>query len=226
MGWSLCSIFIRYAAPMTLDHAPSGRPRRGFRARRGELPWTEQLTMDDGRSFVVRPIEPADAPVLAEVFHLLTPEEVRYRFLHPVKELTPAMLKQLTEIDRRHAIALVVAEAGAAGTALIGAVGRAATVKGTRDAEFGIVVGRPLAGRGLGRHLLKRLLHWARLKRLETLYGTVLADNAPMLDLATRLGFSREHVSGEPGLMRVAMRLPPRRTPAAPARGQESSKKK
>jgi RimJ/RimL family protein N-acetyltransferase len=205
---------------MTTAPVPPSRHRRGFRVRRGDRPWTERLTLDDGRDFVVRPIEPADAPVLAEVFHLLTPEQVRYRFLHPIKELTPAMLRQLTEIDRSQAIALVVAEPGAAGTALIGAVGRAAMVKGSRDAEFGIVVGGPISGRGLGRHLLKRLVHWARLKRLDTLFGTVLADNGPMLDLAARLGFSREHVSGEPGLVRVAMSLPTRRAPPTAARSQ------
>lgn len=173
--------------------------------------------MDDGREFVVRPITPADAPVLAAVFHLLTPEEVRYRFLHPIKELTPAMLRQLTEIDRRRAIALVVAEPGEPGTALIVAVGRAAIEKDRRDAEFGIIVGGPLSGRGLGRHLLKRLLHWSRLKRLDSLCGTVLADNTPMLDLAAHLGFSREYVSGEPGLIQVAKVLAPRRAPALTA---------
>lgn len=168
--------------------------------------WSERLRLHDGREVLVRPICPADAAPLRAGFALLRPEEVRLRFLHPLKELSPAMAKQLTELDRRNEFALVVAEPLPPGEALVGAVARAVIDPGTRRAEFAILVSRFLAGQGLGVLLMKRLIRWARLKRLDELYGDVLDENSAMLALAQQLGFRRE-LGEEPGVIRVTLPL-------------------
>jgi hypothetical protein len=54
---------------------------------------------------------------------------------------------------------------------------------------------------------VRRLLAWARRRRLHSLRGTVSLDNAPMLQLAQELGFSRQHVPGEPGTARIELAL-------------------
>lgn len=172
-----------------------------------DRPWCEELVLDDQRRVLVRPIEPADAEPLRHGFTLLSPEEVRSRFLHPMSELTPALARQLTELDPARAFALVVAEPGPPGQSLIGAVVRASIEPEQRRAEFAIIVGRLLAGQGLGRLLMKKVIRWARLKRLEELYGDVLADNAQMLALVRGLGFHVEPLAGEPGLARVRLDL-------------------
>jgi hypothetical protein len=59
---------------------------------------------------------------------------------------------------------------------------------------------------GLGRHLMRRLVRWARGRRLERLYGDVLEHNQPMLALAQSLGFRRESAD-DPGLVRVVLEL-------------------
>src|SRR3546814_14428404 len=59
---------------------------------------------------------------------------------------------------------------------------------------------------GLGRHLMRRLVRWARGKKLERMYGDVLESNQPMLSLADSLGFRRE-ASDTPGLVRVVLDL-------------------
>src|SRR3546814_21156454 len=59
---------------------------------------------------------------------------------------------------------------------------------------------------GLGRHLMRRLVRWARRKKLERMYGDVLDGNQPMLSLADSLGFRRE-ASDTPGLVRVVLDL-------------------
>src|SRR3546814_5301835 len=89
---------------------------------------------------------------------------------------------------------------------LVGAVARVAVTPGTRDAEFAILVSRYVAGMGLGRHLMRRLVRWARGKKLERMYGDVLESNQPMLSLADSLGFRRE-ASDTPGLVRVVLDL-------------------
>lgn len=169
--------------------------------------WHERLRLADGRELLVRPIVPVDAEPLRIGFALLTPEEVRLRFLHPLKELSPDLLHRLTHLDPRRDFALVAAEPLPPGEALIGAVGRASIDESGKSAEFAILVSRILAGQGLGVLLMKQLIRWARLKKLETLYGDVLDENHAMLALAQMLGFKRELRADEPGLIRVTLAL-------------------
>lgn len=179
--------------------------------RREPLPqrWCERLQLNDGRELLLRPIEAVDAEPLRVGFALLTPEEVRLRFLHPLKELTPEMAHRLTHPDRKLEFALVAAEPLPPGEALVGAVARASIGPDGRHAEFGILVSRFLAGQGLGALMMKQLIRWAKLKRLDELYGDVLDENSVMLNLAQTLGFSREPLANDPGIIRV--RLPLRR---------------
>ena len=169
--------------------------------------WTERLHLDDGRELLLRPIQPADAEPIRNSFSLLTPEEVRMRFLHPIKELTPDLLRRLTELDPATEFALVAAEPLPPGEALVGAVARVSIEPGTKRGEFAILVSRFLAGQGLGLLLMRQLLRWARLKRLDELYGDVLDENSAMLGLAEELGFTRELAPDEPGIVRVRLRL-------------------
>lgn len=169
--------------------------------------WRERLRMPDGRELLMRQIEPADAPLLMEGFKVLTPHEVRMRFMTPLKELSAEFANQLARLDPRRAFALVLTEPERPGEALVGAVARLSLVEGKREAEFALVVGRPIAGQGLGKYLLCKLIEWCRRKRLDRLYGDVLLENEPMLRLVDDLGFTREHVPGESGIVRVSRDL-------------------
>lgn len=169
-------------------------------------PWQEELRLADGRTLWLRPIAPADAAPLRLCFSLLTPEEVRMRFLHPLTELSAEMARRLTHIDPKTQFAQVAAETEPPGEALIGAVVRAAIDSGTKRADFAILVSRFLAQQGLGTLLMKQMLRWAKLKRLEAVYGDVLQENTAMLQLAQHLGFRRRHAD-EPGLVRIEKTL-------------------
>lgn len=175
-------------------------------ARNRLPPWHQELRLANGREILIRPIRPDDALPLRAGFGLLLPDEVRQRFLHAVKELTPEMADRFCRPDPHTEFALVAAEPLPAGEALVGAVARAAIVPNTRSAEFAILVSRYIAEMGLGRQLMQRLARWARGKRLETLYGDVLEYNQPMLALAKTMGFRREH-GDDPGLVRVVLDL-------------------
>lgn len=163
--------------------------------------------LDDGRELLLRPIEAADAEPIRNAFSLLSPDEVRMRFLHPIKELTPDLLKRLTQINLQTEFALVAAEPLPPGEALIGAVGRVSIEPGTKRGEFAILVSRFLANKGLGRLLMRQLVRWAKLKRLDELYGDVLDENSAMLGLAEGLGFRRELAPDDPGIVRVRLKL-------------------
>lgn len=113
--------------------------------------WQERIALRDGRALWLRPLVPEDAAALQAGFMLLTAQEVRMRFLRPLKALSPELLHRLTHPDPRRELALVAAEPLPPGEALVGAVARAAIDADGRRAEFAILVGRLLASQGLGR---------------------------------------------------------------------------
>ncbi len=177
--------------------------------QRESLPqrWHERLVLADGRELLLRPIQPADAEPLRAGFALLSPEEIRLRFLHPLKEMSVEMAHRLTHLDARRDFALVAAEPLPPGEALVGAVARVSIDSDGRRAEFAILVSRFLVGQGLGVVMMKQLIRWARLKKLDELYGDVLDENSAMLTLAQSLGFKREPLADDPGIIRVSLPL-------------------
>lgn len=169
----------------------------GFTRLRLGKPWCEAIELADGRQLILRPMRSTDGPTLRRSFRKLTPEEVRLRFMHPIKELTPAYARKLAHIDRQREFALVLVENRHPVEALIGAVVRAAIDQDGRHAEFALIVGREIGRQGLGRYLLGKVIEWARKKRLETIYGRVLNSNFAMLKLAESLNFGLEESDDE-----------------------------
>jgi RimJ/RimL family protein N-acetyltransferase len=169
-------------------------------------PWRERIVLDDRRELLLRPIAPADADAIRAGFALLHPEEIRLRYQHPMKSLSEDYLHQLTYPRRGRDFVLVVAEPSPPGEALVGAVARLSQVDGTCEAEFAILVSHFIAGHGLGRLLLRKLVAYARRRKLDAIHGDVLDDNTPMLKLVEALGFRREP-SEYTGMTRVRLPL-------------------
>lgn len=169
-------------------------------------PWHERILLDNGRELRLRPIAPEDAEPIRVGFPLLSADEVRARYLHPMKALSEDYLRTLTHPQPGRDFVLVLAEPLPPGQALIGAVARMSQQPGTRNAEFAILVSRFLSGYGLGRLLVKKLIAHAKRRRLVEIQGDVLEDNVPMLKLAQSLGFLRE--AGEAaGSVRIRLSL-------------------
>lgn len=166
------------------------------------------LRLNDGRDLVLRPIDPADAAPIAAGFDLLNEEEIRHRYLHPVKALSEEHLRRLTHPDQDGDFVLVAAEPLPAGEALVGAVARLARDSGKRTrAEFALLVSHFLCGQGLGRRMLQRLLDWSQRQGLSEVWGDVADDNLPMLRLAQSMDFRCESILGSPGVIRVTYLL-------------------
>jgi len=169
-------------------------------------PWHERILLDNGRELRLRPIVPEDAEPIRAGFPLLSAEEVRARYQHPMKELGEDYLHALTHPQQGRDFVLVISEPLPPGEALIGATARLSQLPGTRTAEFAILVSRFIARNGLGRLLMMKLIAHAKRRRLDEIQGDVLEDNLPMLNLAQSLGFRRE--TGEsPGSVRVRLSL-------------------
>jgi acetyltransferase len=75
------------------------------------------------------------------------------------------------------------------GETLIG-VARYVLERNNEAAEFAIVIADAWHGRGIGSRLLAKLIDVARRRGVRRLYGDILAQNRPMLELARKLGFT------------------------------------
>lgn len=143
-----------------------------------------------GLPVFVRPIKPEDAPLLVDLFHVLSPTSIYFRFFSPIKELSEDMLARFTQIDYDREIALVAVDAsGTAQEKLLG-VARVISDPDGKKAEFAVLVGDPWQGKGIGALLLENCLHIAKERGIETVWGTVLRENTQMLALGRKLGFS------------------------------------
>jgi RimJ/RimL family protein N-acetyltransferase len=184
-------------------------PSRSTRKKRLRPERTEVLRLSDGRELWLRPVCPADRGPIAGGFTLLGEDEVRRRYLHPVKELSEDYLQQLVNPVPGESFAVVAAEPLPPGEALVGALARVNREPGKDSAEFAILVSRFVAGNGLGTLLMRRLIEWAEANGIRQLWGEVMDDNTPMIRLAQSLGFQRDTSEESPNLLRVSLDLAP-----------------
>jgi GNAT superfamily N-acetyltransferase len=168
--------------------------------------WRERIVLRDGRELLLRPIHAEDSEPIRNGFALLSADEIRMRYQNPVKSLGADYLYRLTHPRHGREFVLVLAEPLPPGEALIGAVARMSREPGAGEADFAILVSHFLAGHGLGRLLMTKLITCARRRRLHAILGDVLDDNTPMLHLAESLGFRRE-ASDHPGSVRLRLDL-------------------
>jgi acetyltransferase len=186
---------------------PVGAPPTRLAIRPYPAALEHDVTLGDGRSFLLRPIRPEDEPALVRGFGRLSEDEVRARFFVPMKTLPHVTAARFTQIDYEREMAFVLADRGPAETADLHAVVRLAADPDGGRAEFAIVVERQLTGLGLGTLLLGRLIEYARSRGIGELYGDVLADNSAMLSLCRALGFVE--TSREDNVVRVTLPLKP-----------------
>jgi acetyltransferase len=165
------------------------------------------VTLADGRELLLRPIRAEDEPALIRGFQRLSPEEIRLRFHHPIKMLVHKLAARLTQIDYDREMALILVDTGEATDMDIHGVIRLSEDPDRQRAEFAIIVGHWMTGRGIGTMLLGRLIDYARDRGIGELFGSVLAENQRMLDLCRRLGFTLETDRSEPGIVLVRLRF-------------------
>ncbi len=181
----------------------SGEKRLSIRPYPKEL--EETLTLADGNRLLLRPIRPEDGPKFQEFYAKLSPEDIRFRFLHPMKSIPPQLSARLTQIDYDRDMALVLVPTSGE-TEILGVV-RISTSPDMEKAEFAIVIRRDMTGQGLGPMLLKRIIDYTRSRKIGVIYGEVLSDNRSMLRLAEAFGFGRKPIPDDPGVMHVSLAL-------------------
>ena len=143
----------------------------------------------DGRRLLIRPIRPEDEATLGDLLNSLDPEDSRMRFFGTMRNLPRSQLARFTQIDYDREMALVAIEQDSNGVERSLGEVRAMADPDNRVADFAIVVGSDLKGKGLGRLLLASIIDYSRSRGIGELRGETMAGNQRMQRLAHDLGF-------------------------------------
>jgi len=145
-------------------------------------------TLKDGTVVTLRAIRPGDAGAILQAFRGLDRESVYRRFFSPKKDLSPAELEQMTDVDFSRVVALVVSKATESGEVLIGGGRYVSGDSALGAAEIAFVTDGAHRGLGIASLILKHLALIAREAGISRFDGEVLAENQPMLAVFRRSG--------------------------------------
>jgi acetyltransferase len=168
----------------------------------------EPVPLPGGRTLMLRPVRPEDAPAFIAAFEKLSPEDVRMRFFAPKKALSANFVARLTQIDYDREMALVLSERGASpGRAEIYGVVRIAADPDNESAEYAIIVRTDMKGQGFGYFLMNKIIAYARARGVRRLYGDVLRENESMMKMCREFGFAFHPVAEDGEIVRVELDL-------------------
>lgn len=175
------------------------------RARRDA--WTGKARTCDGHDYLLRLLTPADAARERAFVAALSPTSRYLRFQHAIGHADAAPVPPLDRPGRR-ATSLAATLGRGEDERIIGLATLAAP-PGSEQCEFAVAVADDWQCRGIGSTLVRRIIDVAAAQGYRTLYGSVLADNAGMIELARHLGLQvDEPVEGQ-DTVRVWRRLDP-----------------
>ena len=186
-----------------------------------ELEKTVQLK--DNSSYFLRPVRPDDVDMLQDLVSRMTPDDLRLRFLVPMKGLPRVMAARLCQIDYAREMAFVaIPEQLSLDSVMassqtppgyrgwqeeISGVGRIRLDQNEEEASFALLVRSDLQGKGLGLLLLSEILNYAKSRKLNSLTANILKENTLMLSLCGNLGFKIEEDPSNPQMVEVSLKL-------------------
>ncbi|GAP37669.1 bifunctional acetate--CoA ligase family protein/GNAT family N-acetyltransferase [Piscinibacter sakaiensis] len=197
---------------------PSGAAAAGYH-HLAILPYPAGLErvwpLRGGGEATVRAIRPDDASMLQDLVTRLSPQSRYFRFVSSFHQLPPSMLARFALIDYDREMALVALTKTRAAqddgaiveTERIVGVSRYVTNPDRASCEFSLLVADDFAGRGLGSRLMEAIMQVARDKGLTEMQGLVLRENAAMLELVRRLGFTVQAFPDDPDFRLVTHAL-------------------
>jgi RimJ/RimL family protein N-acetyltransferase len=171
-------------------------------------------TLKDGTAVTVRSIRAEDSKSVLEAFKGMDNESAYRRFFSPKKELSPAELKQLTDVDFSKVVALVVTTPSPKGELLIGGGRYAVEGPAASEAEIAFVTSGDYRGLGIASLILRHLVRIARGASESRFEAEVLAENQPMLAVFRRSGLPM-HLKRDGNIFHVTLSLhaEPNRSP-------------
>ncbi|WP_158969185.1 GNAT family N-acetyltransferase [Paraglaciecola sp. L3A3] len=160
----------------------------------------------DGTEITIRPFSPADIKLEEDFFHNLSPITKYFRFMEGIRDVSPAMLKQLCDIDGKHSMAFIATIKGSNGEIQIG-VSRYACGTSETESEMAITVADQWQHKEIEILLMKPLLEYAKNNGLHKLYFYEFSENTAIRKLAKELGMTTKADPDDPQLVTYSLHI-------------------
>ena len=151
------------------------------------LNYTAADELRDGTAVTIRTIRKNDRAGLLTAFEHLDQESVYTRFFTYKRELTEMDLHELTEVNPKRVVALVVTKRISGEEKLIGG-GRYCADVTLKSAELAFMTDDAYRGRGIASLVLQHLVRIGRANGISIFEADVLAQNQAMLAVFRRSG--------------------------------------
>jgi acetyltransferase len=151
---------------------------------------------------------PDDAPGLIRMYHHLSAQTRKYRFHENTGNVTDEVIEKeanrLSQVDfEKNFAAISVLKT----TGEILGVGRFAVNEDGLSAETAIVIRDDYQRRGLGRQLLKILLHEAHRREIKKFTATVLGENDHIISFLKKIPLDKKY-SYQEGSVQIVVPIP------------------
>ncbi|PZU69343.1 GNAT family N-acetyltransferase [Sphingobium sp.] len=163
------------------------------------------LVTRSGFRFCVRPVTDQDEPALAEFFRQVTPDDLRFRFLAAVHEVSHFRLVEMIHVDKERTESFLVTPYDDPDVVIAAAM-LAADLSGER-AEVAISIRADHKGRGIGWTLLDHLARHAKAKGIRVLEAIESRQNRSAITLEREMGFAAEAIEGDPNVVLLRRQL-------------------
>jgi acetyltransferase len=171
----------------------------------------ERIRLKEGRAVVVRPIRIEDIRLYHQMLNLIPKNELFLRFCNQFGDAAQAipteMLANLIHFDYSRDMTFIAIAGDSAGTPEALGVVDAFPTPGRDQAEYSILIRSDMAGTGLGKALMTKIIEYCRSQGVASLFGLVLRKNQRMLGLCARLGFSTVADEDDDDMVKVVLPL-------------------
>lgn len=168
--------------------------------------WTGQLSTHTGFIFQVRPANSADEAALDAFFKHVTADDLRFRFLAALDEVSDDQLALMTNVDHRRTENFLAYDMGVSD--VIATAMLAADDDG-KEAEVAISVRSDYKHRGIGWSLLEHVARFAAAKGVARLQSIQSREDHEAIELEREMGFTATPYPGDSTLVLLEKELQP-----------------
>ena len=165
---------------------------------------TADLVTTMGFRFSVRPVTPADSEALKGLFAHMSKDDLRFRFLSAVKEVSAKQIEAMTNVDHTRTEDFLAFEPG---SQRIIANAVLAGDKKLEIAEVAVAVDSDFKDRGIEATLLEHVAAYARLHGFKKLQAIESRENHAMIEAESTLGFVAKGIEGDASLVMLEAKL-------------------
>ncbi|MBV8141193.1 MAG: GNAT family N-acetyltransferase [Verrucomicrobia bacterium] len=168
---------------------------------------TSAIVLKDGHVLRLRAISPADQLALIEMGRRSTGQDLRLRFLRPIRAVEGNLSKRLSQVDQLHDYVRAAFDPLSGKDSEFFGVGRLIHHEDGKPGEFAIMVRSDMQSLGMGHCLMENLLRWAAERGWHHIEGFMLPENLRMMRIVEKCGGLLEPISNA-GVIRVLFKLP------------------